>query len=81
MNLKQTLLALSLAFATSVAFAFQCPGDMKTIDEALAQNPEITAEQRAEVERYRAEGEELHKAGRHQESVDTLAKALEILGL
>lgn len=81
MNLKQTLLALTLLFATSVAFAFQCPGDMKKIDEALAQNPEITAEQRAEVERYRAEGEELHKAGRHQESVDTLAKALEILGL
>jgi hypothetical protein len=81
MNLKQTLLALTLLFATSVAFAFQCPGDMMKIDEALAQNPEITAEQRADVERYRAEGEELHNAGRHQESVDTLAKALEILGM
>jgi hypothetical protein len=81
MNLKQTLLALTLLFATSVAFAFQCPGDMQKIDEALAQNPEITAEQRAEVDRYRAEGEALHNAGRHQESVDTLAKALEILGL
>jgi hypothetical protein len=31
------------------------------------------------VKDYRAKGEELHKAGKHQESVDTLAKALQIL--
>ena len=28
-----------------------------------------------EVKKYRAEGEALHKAGKHQESIDTLAKA------
>jgi len=34
-----------------------------------------------EVKKYRAEGEALHKAGKHQESLDTLAKAEKILGI
>ncbi|MCW5621093.1 MAG: hypothetical protein KIS79_08315 [Burkholderiales bacterium] len=72
--------ALGLAFATS-ALANHCPMDMKAIDEAMAKNPQLTAEQAADVKKYRAEGEALHKAGKHQESVDTLAKAKKILGL
>ena len=31
------------------------------------------------VKKYRADGEALHKAGKHQESVDALAKAMKIL--
>jgi hypothetical protein len=54
---------------------------MKKIDEALAKDPKITAEQLAEVKKQRAEGEVLHKAGKHQESVDTLAKAMKILNI
>jgi hypothetical protein len=30
---------------------------------------------------YRAEGDESHKAGKHQESVGTLAKAMKILNI
>lgn len=41
----------------------------------------LTADQLADVKKFRAEGEALHKAGRHQESVDTLAKAMKILGI
>ena len=74
-------LFVALAFATSTAFAFHCPKDMKAIDDAMAKNPKLTAEQLAEVKKYRAEGEVLHKAGKHQESVDTLAKAMKILGI
>ena len=43
--------------------------------------PELTTAQLDEVKKYRAEGETLHKAGKHQESVDTLAKAMTILGV
>ena len=81
MNLKQIVAALALFLIASAAFAFQCPADMQKIDQALAQNPQLTAEQLAEVKQYREDGEALHNAGRHQESVDTLAKAKEILGL
>ncbi len=80
MKLK-ALAAAALLAASGVAFAFHCPADMKKIDEALAKNPKLTAEQMAEVKKYRAEGETLHKAGKHQESVDTLAKAMKVLDI
>jgi hypothetical protein len=66
-------------FAAGTAFAFHCPQDMKKIDDAMAKNPKLTAAQADEVKKYRTEGEALHKAGKHQESVDTLAKAMKIL--
>jgi hypothetical protein len=77
----QTLIAAVLLAASGAALAFRCPADMKKIDEALAKNPKLTAEQMTEVKKYRAEGEALHKAGKHQESVDTLAKAMKILDI
>ena len=79
--MKQFALIVALALASSAAFAFHCPADMKKIDEALAKNPQLSSEQMAEVKKYRAEGETLHKAGKHQESVDTLARAMKILNI
>lgn len=73
-------LFVALAFAASSAFAFHCPKDMRAIDEALPK-AKLSAAQLDEVKKLRAEGENLHKAGRHQESVDTLAKAKKILGI
>ena len=72
-------LAAVAVFASGSAFAFHCPADMKKIDDALAKNPQLTPEQMADVKKYRAEGEALHKAGKHQESIDTLEKAEKIL--
>jgi hypothetical protein len=68
-------------FASSAALAFHCPADMKKIDAALSAGPKVSAEQLTEAKKLRAEGETLHKAGKHQESVDTLAKAMAILGV
>jgi len=81
MKLNTAIAATILTLASSAAFAFHCPADMKLIDEALAKDPKITAEQLAEVKKQRAEGEVLHKAGKHQESVDSLAKAMKILNI
>ena len=71
----------ALMLVSASAFAFHCPADMKKIDEAMAKNPKLSAEQSADVKKFRADGEALHKAGKHQESVDTLAKAMKILGI
>ncbi len=80
--MKRILLAaVALGFLATPALAFHCPADMAKIDAALAANPSLSAEQLAEVRRLRAEGESYHQAGQHQESVDTLAKAMEILGI
>lgn len=80
--LKHTLIGIAAAlFIAGPAVAAQCPLDMKKIDEAMSANPAISAEQMAEVKQLRAEGEALHEAGKHGESVDTLAKAKAILGI
>ena len=76
-----SIIAAAALLASSAAFAFHCPADMKKIDEALAKSPKLTAEQMAEVKKLRAEGETLHKAGKHQESVDALGKAMKLLNV
>lgn len=81
MKLKQVLFAATIALASSASMAFHCPADMKKIDDALAKNPKLTAAQMTDVKKMRADGEMLHKASKHQESVDTLAKAMKILGI
>jgi hypothetical protein len=79
--MKHVAVLLGAWLASASALGFHCPADMKKIDEALARNPQLSAEQSGEVKKLRAEGETLHKAGKHQEAVDTLAKAMKILGI
>ncbi len=81
MKVRNLAVAAALAMASSMALAFHCPADMKKIDEAMSKNPKLTEAQATEVKKYRAEGEKLHAAGKHQESVDTLAKAMKILDI
>ncbi len=77
--IRNSALFVASMFAAGTAFAFHCPADMKKIDDAMAKSPKLTAAQADEVKKYRAEGDTLHKAGKHQEAVDTLAKAMKIL--
>jgi hypothetical protein len=81
MKLRHVLLAACLTALSGTAAAFHCPADMKKIDEAMAKGPKLSAEQMTEVRKLRAEGESLHKAGKHQESVDTLGKAMKMLSI
>lgn len=78
MKIHSMIVTAGLALASSAAFAFHCPADMKAIDAALP-TAKLSDAQMAEVKKYRTEGEALHKAGKHQESVDTLAKARKLL--
>ncbi len=79
--MKRITFAAAVALFSTAAFAFHCPADMKKIDEAMAKNPKLTEAQMTEVKKQRADGEALHKAGKHQESVDTLAKAMKTLDI
>jgi len=80
MKIRILLVAAALALSSQSAFAFHCPKDMKAIDASMSK-AKLSPDQMAQVKKYRAEGEALHKAGKHQESVDTLAKAMKILGI
>jgi hypothetical protein len=81
MKLALVTLAAAAFFTAGSALAFHCPADMAKIDAALAKNPPLTTAQLDEVKKQRAEGETLHKAGKHQESVDTLGKAMKTLNI
>jgi predicted RecA/RadA family phage recombinase len=80
MHIRTVLIGAALALAANTAFAFHCPADMKAIDDAMPK-AKLTDAQKGEVTKLRAQGESLHSAGKHQESVDTLAKAKKILGI
>jgi len=80
--MKRVILAAVFSLAMlSPAYAFQCPTDMAAIDAALASNTTLSDEDRTKVQELRKEGEALHQAGKHAESVATLAQAKAILGL
>jgi hypothetical protein len=81
MRLSILALAAAALIASGSALAFHCPADMAKIDAALAKNPKLTDAQMAEVKKERADGEALHKAGKHQEAVDTLGKAMKTLNI
>jgi hypothetical protein len=78
--MKPTVLALVLAFAAAPAFAHNCPTQMRAIDAALPK-ASLSDAQMAEVKKLRAEGEALHKQGKHDESQAALGKAKGILGI
>jgi len=78
MKIRSIVLAVSLALASSVAFANSCPKEMKAIDAALP-TAKLSEAQMTEVKKLRANGESLHKAGKHSESMDALGKAKKIL--
>ena len=80
MKIRLLLAAAALAWSAG-ALANHCPLDMQAIDDALAKKPQLSAAQMADVKKYRAEGEALHKAGKHQQAVEELGKAMKILGI
>ena len=81
MKIRHLIATAVLMVFSSAVWAFHCPSDMKKIDEALAKKPKLSEAQMSEVKKYRAEGETFHKAGNHQSAVETLSKAMVILGV
>ena len=77
--MKHIVLVAMLAFA-GTAFAHNCPNEMKAIDAALP-GAKLDAAKSAEVKKLRADGEQLHKDGKHADSMAALGKAKGILGI
>ena len=80
MKFRTILVASLFALTSGVAYASSCPKHIKAIDAAMPSAP-LSDAQKADVQKYRDEGESLHKAGKHSESLDALAKAEKILGI
>lgn len=72
-----TILLLSTA---SVAFAHNCPNEMKAIDAKMLSATLAEADM-TKLKLLRAEGEKFHKEGKHTESMKALGEAKKILGM
>ncbi len=79
--MKKIILAGAAVLALTVsAFANQCPADMAAIDKAL-ETASLSDADKAKVMELRKQGEELHKAGTHDESMKVLGEAKKMLGM
>lgn len=78
---KACFVALFLVSASGVVLAHNCPYDMKDIDAKLATKPKLSAADAAKIAKLRAEGEVLHNAGKHDESMKSLGEARIMLGI
>lgn len=77
----RSLIALTLFAASGAALAHGCPGEMRAIDAKLATKPALSAADTSKVQTLRADGERLHKEGKHAESMKALGEAKKIIGL
>ncbi len=78
--MNKALVLAALALFSSAAIAGSCPKLMKEVDAALP-SAKLSAAQMTEVKKLRADGEALHKAGKHGDSEAALNKAKKMLGI
>jgi hypothetical protein len=78
--MKRIALLAALAVFAAPAFANSCPKEMRAIDAALP-SAKLSAAQKSEVQKLRADGEKFHKEGKHDQSMAALGKAKGILGI
>ena len=77
----RTLAAAAVAaFLAAPAFAATCPAIIGQIDAALASTPGLSDDVKAEVVALRDKGEQEHNEGKHDQSVETLQQAMQLLG-
>ncbi len=80
MNLAKSILMAGLASFSGLAFAHNCPNEMKQIDAALKVS-KVEASKLDEAKKLRADGEAQHAAGNHDASMASLKKAKAALGI
>lgn len=77
--MRRLVAFLTTALLSTSLWAMHCPADMAKIDALLKSDPPSDAAVLAQVRQLRAEGEALHKAGDHSQSLKLLDKALKLL--
>jgi hypothetical protein len=77
--MKKALVAV-FALCASLAFAHNCPNEMKAIDAKMS-SAKLSDADMVKVKSLREEGEKFHKAGKHDESMKALGEAKKMLGI
>ena len=79
LSMKKLLIA-ALALTSAAAFAHNCPNEMKAIDAKMS-TAKLADADMAKVKALRADGETMHKAGKHDDSMKALGEAKKMLGI
>jgi hypothetical protein len=79
LSMKKLLIA-AVALASAAAFAHNCPNEMKAIDAKMS-TAKLADADLAKVKALRADGEAMHKAGKHDDSMKALGEAKKMLGI
>ena len=74
------LIIAAVALASAAAFAHNCPNEMKAIDAKMS-TAKLADADMAKVKALRADGETMHKAGKHDDSMKALGEAKKMLGI
>ncbi|MFT6430502.1 MAG: hypothetical protein ACJAXR_000664 [Halopseudomonas sp.] len=77
--MRRLTLFLAAAVISTPLFAMHCPADMAKIDAQLENNPPSDPVVLEQVRSLREEGQALHEAGKHSESVEVLGQARALL--
>ena len=77
--MRRLLLFIAAAALSAPVWAMHCPMDMAKIDKQLESNPPSDPATLEKVKELRAEGEQLHKAGDHTQSLLVLEQAQALL--
>ena len=72
-------LAAAQAFVSSPALPDRRPKDVKKIDSALSGKSSLPATVQANAKSLRDKGNQLHKRGKHRESLEALHESMEAL--
>ncbi len=79
-NLAKSILVAGLVSFSGLAFAHNCPNEMKQIDAALKVS-KVEASKLDEAKKLLADGQAQHAAGNHDASMASLKKAKSVLGI
>ncbi|MBC5765982.1 hypothetical protein [Ramlibacter albus] len=79
--MRKILTLTALALFAAGAWAHNCPNEMKAIDAKLATKPNVPRDTLDKVAKLRKEGETMHSAGKHAESMKALGEAKKLLGI
>ncbi|WP_104204708.1 hypothetical protein [Billgrantia saliphila] len=82
--IKKLFAALVLMAFIAPAWAHMCPSLMSDVDEALENEEKVSQlseDELSQVRDLREQGEQHHSDGNHDQSVEALNKAKEILGV
>ncbi|WP_120997973.1 hypothetical protein JQR85_15150 [Stutzerimonas urumqiensis] len=77
--MRRLMLFTVAALLSTPLWAMHCPQEMAKIDQQLQADPPADPALLERVQSLRAEGEELHEAGKHAESLEKLNEALGLL--